>query len=56
MAKKDRIKRLTKAQKEIVSVHGYNAKNWYLLEETDLHIKIQSKKSGKQINIEKFVK
>lgn len=47
-------KKLTRMQKEIVSSHGLNAKNWALVDETELYLKIINKESGKIRMIDKF--
>lgn len=47
-------KRLTREQKEIVSSHGLNARNWALVEETEFYLKIINKESGKTRMVDKF--
>lgn len=47
-------KKLTRDQKEIVSAHNLNARNWSLVEETDFYLKIINKESGKIRMIDKF--
>lgn len=47
-------KRLTREQKEIVSSHGLNARNWALAEETEFYLKIINKDSGKTRMVDKF--
>lgn len=47
-------KKLTRTQKEIVSSHGLNAKNWALVEETEFYLKIVNKDSGNTRMVDKF--
>lgn len=47
-------KKLTRAQKEIVSSHGLNADEWALVEETDFYYKLINKTSGVRKSIDKF--
>jgi hypothetical protein len=46
--------RLTRSQKECVSAHYLNAKDWRLVEETEFYLKIIHKETGKRKNIDKF--
>ena len=47
-------KKLTRVQKESVSAHNLNARNWYLVEETEFYLKIINKESGKIRMVDKF--
>ena len=46
-------KALTREQKEIVSPHYLNAKNWMLVEEMEFYLKIINKDTGKTRMIDK---
>ena len=49
-------KPLTRTQKEIVSSHYLNAKEWSLVFETEFYLKIVHKASGEKRIIDKFRK
>ena len=40
-------KKLTRSQKECLSAHHLNAKNWLLVEETEFYLKIINKETQK---------
>lgn len=49
-------KPLTRNQKEIVSAHYLNAKDWSLVIETEFYLKIVHKENGETRTIDKFRK
>lgn len=49
-------KKLTRKQKIIVSSHCLNAEHWALIEETDFHLKLINKLTGKKKTIDKFIR
>lgn len=49
-------KKLTRTQKEIVSAHYLNAKDWSLMMETEFYLKIVHKTNGTVKTIDKFRK
>jgi len=46
-------KRLTRSQKELISKHKLNPKNWTLQKQTELSITVKHKDSGKTRDIYK---
>ena len=46
-------KKLTRAQKECLSAHYLNAKEWMLVEETEFYLKIIKKSDGKIKRVDK---
>ena len=49
-------KKLTRAQKEIVSANGLNPNDWFFLQEMDFYIKIVHRTKGTTKMIDKFRK
>lgn len=49
-------KRLTRNQKECVSAHYLNPKDWMLVKETEFYIYIIHKISGKMESLDKFIR
>ena len=46
-------KKLTRAQKECLSAHYMNAKEWMLVDETEFYLKIIKKSDGKIKRVDK---
>ena len=49
-------KKLTRKQKECLSAHHLNAKNWMLLKETEFYLYIINKTTGKKRTVDKHVR
>ena len=57
MGKQDRLKVLTRAQKEAISAYGLNPKDYMFVEDlTDTYFKIQHKDNGSTKVIDRYVR
>lgn len=49
-------KKLTRMQKEIVHSHGYNVDEWMVRRETEFHLYLIHKNTGKRLTVDNYIR
>ena len=49
-------KKLTRTQKEIVHSHGYNVDEWMVRRETEFHLYLIHKNTGKRLTVDNYIR